>query len=201
MGKLEPQIILSLASLKPADIILTTTDHYESLSIRLATGGPVSHSMLFLGSAGGASATVAEAVGSGSREAPIGTALVGATVAIVLRRREITAAQASEVVSRARTLIMPSRPYDTLGAVGAGMTVGNCVAVGVVICAPLYGSVLLNSRPSRRDLRFFCSELVARAFQMAGVPIIDEEPSFANPYEVLQSKHLRYAGNLQVRAS
>jgi hypothetical protein len=58
-------------------------------------------------------------------------------------------------------------------------------------------AVANNAGDENKDNAFFCSELVGRAFQLAGVPLSDGvEPSFMNPRDVRISSKLIYIGHL-----
>jgi hypothetical protein len=189
-----PGFCIPASALRLADIIVATSNHPQSELVRAATGGTVSHALLVIGTG-----SVVEAVGTGTREVPLRVALAEASFALALRHKRMTDTQADSVTEFARLFAAPSRPYDVIGAVGAGLT-STTVVVGCLIspvgCIAGQRAVNRNASPAQRDLRFFCSELVARAFQLAGVPLVDEDPSFVNPREILESKHLDYVGHL-----
>jgi hypothetical protein len=103
------------------------------------------------------------------------------------------------VAGHARGLGMRNLGYDQVGAVGSALTPTNFAAacrVNVVGCLAVGAAVQYNATPSQRDLQFFCSELVARAFELAGVPLLEEEASFANPREIFECKTLRCVGRI-----
>lgn len=75
--------LLSISALRPADIIVSTTDAAVSAMIRAGSGSSVSHSMLYIG--GGA---IVEAIDAGVVRRPLADALQGAVLAIALRRRK-----------------------------------------------------------------------------------------------------------------
>jgi hypothetical protein len=104
---------ISLSALRPADIIVSTTDAAVSAVIRAGSGSSVSHSMLYIG--GGA---VVEAVDVGVLRRPLADALQGAVLAIALRRRNLTEKQRTDVLAHAIRFAGSSLPYDTVGAAG-----------------------------------------------------------------------------------
>ena len=76
------------------------------------------------------------------------------------------------------------------------------MAVGVCLNVPLACVAFeINATPEHRDRRLFCSELVCRTYELAGVPLVDRSPSFVNPAEVYRSPRLRYVGHLPVGAA
>jgi uncharacterized protein YycO len=183
-------------SLRKADIVVSTTAAGVSRGIRAGTGASVSHAMLYTGNL-----QVVEAIGEGVVSRALAMAKHDATLAIVLRRRNLSQAKANEVVAHA--LGFKDRPYDVIGAVGSGATLGRgklFAGVGCLIalrtCGVASAEVLRNASATERDKAFFCSELVARAFELAGVPIVEGSASFASPRAVRISPHLYYVGKL-----
>ena len=47
-----------------------------------------------------------------------------------------------------------------------------------------------------RTERSFCSELVARCFELAGVPVLEGSPSFTTPRQIRVANTLLYVGKL-----
>jgi uncharacterized protein YycO len=152
--------------------------------------------MLYIGSH-----EVVEAIGEGVVRRALALALMDATLAIVLRRRNLSGNQAADVVGHA--LSFNGRPYDKIGAVGSGTTMGRGAVLAQVgcrlsllACGGTAALIAMNASESQRDESFFCSELVSRAFELAGVPIVDGPASFASPRTVRVSRHLYYMGRL-----
>lgn len=188
---------INFSSLRTADIIVSTTGHSTSRVIREATGSSVSHSMLYTGGN-----LVVEAIQEGVVHRSIYQALNDAILAIVLRRRSLNSAKQLEVIQKSADFL--HLPYDTIGAVGAGMTrgkrgfvnrLGLCV-ISTTACSAADSAKIINASPRIRDTKFFCSELVARSFELAGVPIVNGSASFANPRHVRVSNSLLYVGHL-----
>ena len=192
----------SQSELRLADIIVSTTNHPTSRSIRVAIGADISHAMLYIGNG-----DVIEATGHGVEVNPLErVALNGATLAIALRRTHMTDQLRRAVVENAKQF--KGRSYDKLGAAGSGMT-SKRVRVGVAagcIISPIACTaantefsrrVAENANEENRDKMFFCSELVARAFELAGVPIVNGAATGVNPRAIKVSSQLQYVGHLR----
>jgi hypothetical protein len=110
--------MLTVQALRPADIIVSTTNAGVSAVIRPGIGSSVSHSMIYVGGS-----NVIEAVERGVVRQPIAASLDHAVLAIALRRRNLTEKQRSDVVANAIRFM--TRPYDTLGAAGSGTNTGR----------------------------------------------------------------------------
>lgn len=187
---------VSIDQLRKADIIVSTTDAVISGAIRAGSGSDFSHTMLYTGNS-----YVVEAVADGVVHRPWSEASADATLAIALRRRNMTNAKKDEVVDNA--LAFKGRDYDAIGALGAGITKkrGSVLWNGVTINVPGLNlatkiAIANNARDSNKDDAFFCSELVARAFQLACMSLSTVEPTFMNPREVRMCANLMYVGHL-----
>ncbi len=184
--------------LRRGDIILSTTGAGSSAAIRHSLGTDVSHAALVMGDG-----KVIEAITTGVRIVPYSTAYADATFLMVLRRKNMNEVNRAAVVAAARQF--KDRPYDTIGAAGSGISNnrGKVLAIGGFIITPLGGGITAseinrNARAENKDNSFFCSELVARAFEVAGVPIIEGNPSYANPRTLKATSTLIYVGHLTI---
>jgi hypothetical protein len=54
-----------------------------------------------------------------------------------------------------------------------------------------------NAKPENADNAFFCSELVARCFELAGAPVVEGSPSFTAPRAIRMANTLLYLGKLK----
>jgi uncharacterized protein YycO len=189
-------IKITVANLRIADIIVSTTNAAISGAIRSSMGADISHAALFT-----KPNYVIEAIGDGVKEHAYEEAYKEATLAIALRRRNMTDELKNSVVNNARQFA--GLPYDAVGAAGSGMTTNRGTALGFGACliSPLgcvigQGEIINNARDANKDTKFFCSELVARAFELAGVPIADTSATFTNPRALRVSPYLIYVGHL-----
>ena len=188
--------MLTERDLQPADVICSTTDARISAVIRSATGASVSHCILYIGGS-----YVIEAIASGVERRPLANALREANLAVVLRRQNLTPAQARSVIAHAERF--RHRPYDALGAAGAGVHTFRGLALGVVACRVMLpfcpvatAAGINNARPENADNAFFCSELVARCFELAGIPIVEGRATNAAPRHIRVATTLSYVGKL-----
>ncbi len=179
------------SELRAADILVTTGRGFISGGIRTATGTDYSHAILYIGDG-----KVIEAIDQGVVERDLSLALAEATLAVALRRRFMNDAAQKLVVQMARKFL--GRPYDYVGAAGAGLAHNRGKAACASMpgpCLALYVAAQVNASPQNRDKKFFCSELAARCYEIAGVPITDD-PSFTTPRTVRVSESLLYVGHL-----
>jgi hypothetical protein len=189
---------ISVSTLRPADIIVSTTNAGVSAVIRAGIGSSVSHSMIYVGGS-----HVVEAIAAGVTRQPLADALNHAVLAIALRRRNLTAQQRGAVVEHANQFALKSLPYDKIGAAGSGTTTGRggllagfgC-SISLAFCAIGTAEVRDNAKPANADKAFFCSELVARCFELAGAPVVEGAASFATPRHIRVATTLLYLGKL-----
>lgn len=81
-----------------------------------------------------------------------------------------------------------TRPYDTLGAAGSetstgrgGMLAGFGCSISLLFCAAGAAAARDNVKPENADKAIFCSELVARVFELAGAPLVEGAASAVTP--------------------
>lgn len=199
---------IDITQLRKADIIVTTTDSTTSGVIRKATGSDYSHAILYLGNF-----EVIEAIDQGVKrrlwDKAINDPKGKTTLAVALRRRNMDETARQKVVEAA--LQYENLPYDIVGAVGSGMygnTRGSAASAAIItavcyidpiLCTTAVRSVteiIENAKEENADKRFFCSELVTRAFTAAGYPIVDGAATWQTPRAVRTSPHLTYVGHL-----
>lgn len=175
-------------ALKKGDLIVSTTGANVSGVIRLGTGSPVSHAMLYIGNG-----TVIEAVGSGVRRVALKEAVNDASLAVAYRMKNLSDEEASQVVDFATLHI--GKPYDYAGVGGAGIARNTAawVLAGAIVC--LLASAAVIGSPDR----FFCSELVLAAFASVNKPLTSRSPSVSVPHDIPRAYSqgiLDYAGHL-----
>ena len=193
----------AITDLRKGDIIVSTTDAGISGVIRAGIGADFSHTMLYKGSS-----IVIEAIADGVVERSWAEASKEATLAIALRRRNMDDSLRDKVVKQAESF--KGLKYDAVGAAGAGITKPRGAALSAVLFGGLSilpigstaniitnAAIINNASDANKDKAFFCSELVARAYQLIGKPLHDGvEPTFMNPREVRMSSKLIYIGHL-----
>jgi hypothetical protein len=190
---------LAPSQLRVADIIVSTTSAAVSGAIRTGTGSSVSHAMVYVGGQ-----FIVEAIGQGVVKRTLQQAISDASLAIALRRRNLTAAQRVVVKRHAESYARRGLPYDEIGAMGSGAVSGRgrliagagCL-LSLAACGSGAAAVLRNASPDRADDAFFCSELVARVFEIARAPLVDGRPTYTTPRQVRMSTHLLYLGKLK----
>jgi hypothetical protein len=180
------------SELRPADILVTTGRSYISGAIRTATGSDFSHTVLYVGGK-----RAVEAIAEGVVERDLSVPLGEATLVVALRRRHMNDAARHVVIQSAKDFT--GRPYDYVGAAGAGLSHRRgklAILVSPAGALALYLAAKRNASEENRDKKFFCSELAARCYELAGVPITDGDPSFTTPRAVRVSPYLLYVGHL-----
>lgn len=200
--------MLTESDLKPADILLSTGNAKVSSVIRFGTGSRYSHASLYAGNG-----EIIEAIGEGVLRQSLTRAMRDDTLVCAYRRVRMSDAQAQQVIRYAASQV--GKPYDEAGAIGAGVTsgrggmmltvfagsmmrvpvVGPAAAVGTAAFAGFaLGADLMNRWNPERS--FFCSELVALAFENAGVPLGSGAAS-TTPEDVASAHVLNFIGTLK----
>jgi cell wall-associated NlpC family hydrolase len=191
-------------ALQTGDIILSTTSDFVSGGIRVFTGSPVSHSALYIGNG-----QVVEAVGDGVVLRSLGEALGDDSVAVAFRSPGLTETQALMMRDFAGQQL--GQRYNYWGVVRhAPLTVERrlCETLPEPMrerC--LQGALRVHLGTPSND-RFFCSQLVAAAYQNAGVSLTETEPQWVSPAdlarlgqdgapEVRMTRTLEYVGHLK----
>ncbi|MCC5811254.1 MAG: hypothetical protein JJU06_12865 [Ectothiorhodospiraceae bacterium] len=182
------------AELEPGDIIATASDGRNSRAIQWTTNAPHSHAILYFG---GGSAVDAMP-GDGVTEDLLARKLRGVAVASVFRHRTATREQ-REMASKWAAM-QADKPYNTLGAARLGIERGSntyllrFTRVGVLILT--YEEQAARSTRGGRDASFFCTELIFRAYEIAGAPLVEVPAHLVSPGKLLRTESLRYVGNL-----
>lgn len=162
--------MLSQNDLSTADILLSTGTSGTSRAIRGMSGSRYSHAALYIGNG-----EIIEAIGEGVVRQDLSRAMSDDTLVSVYRRLRMSPAQASMVVRYATSQI--GKPYDETGALGGGATStgrGGMLTVFVTAIVPLIGYGLVIADAYNRinpEASFYCSELVALAFDHANVSL------------------------------
>lgn len=188
---------IPVSTLRPGDIILSTTNSHISKAIRKMTSSPVSHSILYIGDN-----KVIEAIGSGVVMRSIDDALKDASLAVAFEHPNITNPQINRIIDFAKSKI--GKKYDKVGIVRqAGFQIDKktiCERFSdsgrKAKCINWVGKINLGT--STND-EFFCSELILAAYQNAGLPLTITPPHWNSPEDIAElrlNKKLKYVGHL-----
>jgi uncharacterized protein YycO len=193
---------IKASALNTGDIIVSTTNANISEVIRKITSSPVSHAMVYVGNG-----MVIEAVGTGVQLVKLDDATKDATLAVAFRYPNLSQGQKTDIVDFLMAQL--GKKYDFVGLViHPSFKVVDELCSGysggkAALCKSWLGKVvagievLANNKIISSKDEFFCSELVAAAFQSAGLAIFSK-PSNTNPGEipVIASFHvLEYVGH------
>jgi hypothetical protein len=165
--------------LKAGDIIVSREETLRSETIQAATASEVSHAYLVVDvSPDKQTVQVVEAVRGGVRMGELSTSVQDASLAVVLRDNGLTDNQRQQVADYATSKV--GSKYDFAGA---------------LIGLPS-GGVLAQGDPNK----FFCSDLVARAYESAGEPLMGVNSKTVSPGDIANlrtSGGLTYFGHLK----
>lgn len=183
--------MLTSGDLRPADILLSTGEAVASFFIRGATVSRFSHSALYIGEG-----QIVEAIGPGVGLKSLREAISDDTLVSVYRHVRITSAQAEQVVRYVSA--QKDKLYDWSGAVGGGVTsesgfVMSLFLSPIVTVGGLAADLYNRANP---EASFYCSELVALAFEKARLPLCDNGYS-STPADLSRSHLLNYIGDLK----
>lgn len=192
--------MLTIDNLQPADIMLSTGGAAASVVIRAGTVSRYSHAALYIGNG-----QIIEAIGSGVTLQGIRDAMSDDTLVSVYRRLRMSREQGLQVIRYARQNI--GKQYDARGAVAGGLTSGSGLVIGIF----LSGIIMINPlaalavsgavaadlyNRANPEASFYCSELVALAFESANVPLGSGAAS-TTPRDISRSHVLNYIGDLK----
>jgi uncharacterized protein YycO len=187
--------MISVQSLQPADILLSTGNAGYSAVIRAGTVSRYSHATLYIGDG-----RVVESIARGVTLQSLNDALADDTLVTVYRRMRMSKEQAAQVIRYARQAV--GKNYDLPGAVGGGATSPTGFAIGLFV-SPIVASAGLDAskrNASDPEACFYCSELVALAFESAGVSL-GSRGSNTTPGDIGRSHVLNRVGDLQKAAA
>ena len=186
---------IDTSALRPGDIIVSRSSGEFSKLIRRATNSDVSHAMIYTGDG-----RVVEAVLTGVVNRPLSAALAGATYAAAYRHVKATPTAGRLAVGYA--LQQVGKRYDVSGLIGQGGYQLDrwflCTVQQVPACDLIAEKANLWMESNNR---FFCSELVANAFQHAGIPLVPNvRPAKISPQTIVEvglAGTLIYLGQLK----
>ena len=182
--------LVSRASLKPGDVLVSTEDATISTVIRALSGSPYSHAALYIGDG-----KIIDATGPGVKTRNLSDLAEPATRVGVIRAVGLSAAQERQIVETAKSLV--GRKYNTTGLV-----------TGVIAefspAYQLYRRFWGSGRYGMAGLvggGYFCSELVIKAYKSAGVTLSPESadsPSTIVKYTAERPLEFQLVGRLPV---
>ncbi|AJQ96097.1 hypothetical protein [Gynuella sunshinyii] len=175
---------IDISGVQPADIILVRGDGMQSNVITSGSCGEFSHAILAVGNG-----RCVEAVKPQVQYVGLSASLDHATYGVLFRHKDIHGSYAGTICEYARQFAQKGTPYDTQGAMRAGVSSG---------CAPLvstsFGALIqLNDEITKlgyHNRSLFCSELVALVYSMAGLPVTYYQPQQVTPGALAKSPYL-----------
>ncbi len=182
---------LDLSAVQPADIILTTSGTKNSGVIRKGTCGAFSHAILAL-----ENGDCIEALpNNGVAIEPLSRSLRSAIYAVHYRHKFIDADHAAWVCHFAKA--QKGKAYDYFGAARSGASTGCSITqqtgLGYIV-------ELIHEKAQHRQHNntFFCSELVASAFEKAGISLLNRPSHTVSPSGLATSNKLNLIKELIV---
>lgn len=191
-GQLQLGLRLDRRALFVGDLLAYGTSDVSSRAVQWVINGNYSHVMMYVGDGWVVDAIPKEGVRR--TELDVWQKTLG--LIPILRHR--TAGR--EVLVRAAEWVKAQigKPYDFVTAAHAGVRSGARLS-GARYTTP--GILLIASAGMRQglgmqDFSFMCSELVFRAFEIAGVPIAPIHAYQSSPAQLRMTSELVYMGNL-----
>jgi uncharacterized protein YycO len=186
-------------SLVAGDIIATRAFTMNSKGIRFVTHANVSHAILYTGADKGALWAVDAMPEKGVTQEQLWQKLGPGIYAVVFRHRCATVDQRSKACQWAMQQAYQSKPYDYCSAAHIGiaknaLTIRQFHSLAMLL---VVGDVLSawGSRDGQ-DSRFMCSELVFRAYEIAGAPLTPKPAHCLSPGMLFKTDCLECLGRL-----
>jgi len=184
---------ITMQALLAGDIIATRAHTANSVGVRGATAGTVSHAILCLGARKGSQWSVDAMPDRGVTSHLLFYKLSQVSYAVVFRHRTATPAQCAKACAWAEHQASLNKPYDYKSAARAGLitpffSVGRLIIVADIIDA--------KTDPKSEDASFMCSELVFRAFEFAGAALTHKPAYCMSPQALFKTDRLTCLGKL-----
>jgi uncharacterized protein YycO len=183
---------LQTKDLVAGDIIATRSDTATSTVIRAATFGNVSHAILYTGGKMGAQNAV-DATENGVTKERLYRKLQHVSYAAVFRHKSATPEQCVRACQWAELQALLHKPYDYKSAARVGKATQYTRAGRLIILTDDLEAAL---HPEGEDASFMCSELVFRAWEIAGARLIDKPAHLLAPTMVFKTRRLAILGRL-----
>ncbi|BET27058.1 permuted papain-like amidase YaeF/Yiix C92 family enzyme [Limnobacter thiooxidans] len=181
-----------LSSIQAADIIVTNSGNLQSRGIQGVTCASYSHAILVLNNSFCIEATPQ----FGVARVALSEVLNGATKVDLFRYRGITHFYADKVCNS--IIRYEGKPYDFRGAVRSAISSG-CSNVKRLLPATVLIEVAdeVLKDQSAHDSQFYCSELIVRAFEMAGLFVTKYPAHAVSPGGLVKSESLKFVKALK----
>jgi uncharacterized protein YycO len=179
-------------SLEAGDIIATRSDTLNSAGTQVATGSPVSHAILYTGGTKGTQWAVDAMPKQGVTRDLLNIKLKQASYAVVFRHRTAAPEQCARACAWAEVQALVHKPYDYKSAARVGIVPYTAVGRLIIIADEI--DAKLN--PEGEDASFMCSELVFRAYEIAGAPLTHKPAYCMSPYSLFHTDRLACLGRL-----
>jgi uncharacterized protein YycO len=183
---------LNSQDLVAGDIIATRSDTATSVGVRVATFGRVSHAILFTGGKKDIQYAV-DATGQGVTKDRLHEKLKNVSYAMVFRHKTATADQCAKACQWAELQARLHKPYDYKSAARVGKPAKYSRLGRLIIMADDLEAAL---DPEGEDASFMCAELVFRAWEIAGAPLIDKPAHLLAPNMLFKTQRLAMLGRL-----
>ncbi|MDH2432507.1 hypothetical protein QCD60_08010 [Pokkaliibacter sp. MBI-7] len=188
---------LTLGELRLGDVIAVRSQTGGSRMIRATTASPFSHLILYIGNGRSVDAMPKPGVQTDTLYHKLIRGHY--SFAGVFRHKTATAAQLSLATSWAAS--QEGKAYDNVSAARVGLQPGANTSflrystVGAIVTLKDINDA--SNSPMGEDASFMCSELVFRAFQIAGIPLSDRPAATIGPGSVLNVHQLYFVGRLE----
>lgn len=203
---------ISKDDLQEADILVTKGHTIAARAIQFATRSNFSHAVLYIGNRHGENSVI-ESVSQGVVINRLDTVLSYADMIMVYRHKQI-GNNGQRVSAFALQQAERQIKYDLLGALETVLPISSFgkAACGLAAVAPIAPLGLIKAVAGATcgligkaavqnslapDGRFFCSELIARAFQTAGLFLCSNSPTQTKPSDIPVSLFLDCVGQLK----
>lgn len=175
-----------LSAIQVADILVTNSGNLQSRSIQGVTCASYSHAILVLNNQVCIEATPRHGVARVS----ISEVLDNSTRVDLFRYRGITHLHAEKVCNA--ILAHEGKPYDFRGAVRSAISSG-CSNIKRLWPASVLIEVVddLSKNQINHDTQFYCSELIVRAFEVAGLYVTRFPAHAVSPGNLVESEMLQ----------
>jgi uncharacterized protein YycO len=174
------------------DIIATRSETPTSAIVRVGTFGSVSHAILFTGGKKDIQYAV-DAAGQGVTREYLYKKLQHVSYAMVFRHKTATAEQCAKACQWAELQAQLHKPYDYKSAVRVGKP-AKYTRMGRLII--MLDDLEAAQDPEGEDASFMCAELVFRAWEIAGTPLIDKPAHLLAPNMLFKTRRLAMLGRL-----